>query len=68
MHHIDNLFRLNELNVNKKNTNFETMSIAELKQNHSTFKKLISNKKLINSLPDKGKRKFIINTLSIIIM
>ena len=28
MHSIDNLFKLNELKINKQNTNFETMSIV----------------------------------------
>lgn len=58
MHSIDNLFKLNELKINKKNINFETMSKDELKQNYETFKTLTNNKKLINSLPDKGQKIF----------
>lgn len=56
MHSIDNLFKLNELNVNKKNTNYESMHIDELKQNEKTFRTMISNKKLIYSLSDKGEK------------
>ena len=58
MHSIDNLFKLNELKINKKNINFETMSKDELKQNYETFKTLTNNKKLVNSLPDKGLKIF----------
>lgn len=56
MHSIDNLFKLNELKINKKNTNFETMSIGDLQQNYRTFQNLTNNKKLVASLPDKGEK------------
>lgn len=51
--------KLNDFN--SKKVEFESMSLSELQQNFRKFENLKNNRKLIDSLPDKGEK--INNTL-----
>ena len=54
MHSIENLFKLNDLNVKK--IQFQKVNLSELKLNYTKFKSLEKNQKLVDSLPDKGEK------------
>ncbi len=51
--HVANLFKLNNL---VQEVDFQTLSLAKLKEHYIRVKSLQSNTKLLNSLPDKGEK------------
>ena len=52
-HHVSNLFKLNNL---VKETNLEKVSLPELKEHYVRVKNFQKNRKLLESLPDKGDK------------
>lgn len=54
MHSINNLFKFNK--SEKKTLDFSSMNVSDLKIHQEKMKKIIANRKLVDSLLDRGER------------
>ena len=55
MHSVHNLLKFNHGSLDIKIV-YETMSLGELKRNYSKYRELTKDKKMLDSLSDKGEK------------
>jgi hypothetical protein len=54
MYALHNLLKLNDLK--EKHPSYDTLNLEQLQAYSEKYKKLTSDQKLVNSLPDKGEK------------